>query len=81
MCLKSTFSVGSYSMGEIKRMIKDNLRWMYLLSSPLSAKIRCQMTESSCTIVLQIVAVALIRHSVGARGKRCLYVVCVSYCA
>ena len=51
-----------------KNVIKDNLSWMYLLSSPLSAKIRHQMTESTDTMVLQIVAVALIQHSVGARG-------------
>jgi hypothetical protein len=61
-------------------VIKDNLSWMYLLSgqfflflffslsSPLSTKIRHQMTESTGTMVLQIVVVALIQHSVGARG-------------
>lgn len=67
LCLKSTFFVGGYIVKK-KTVIKDNLSWMYLLSSPLSAKIRHQMTESTDTMVLQIVAVALIQHSVGARG-------------
>jgi hypothetical protein len=35
---------------------------------------------SSGRTVWQIVAVALIQHSVGARGKQFLYVVCISDC-
>jgi len=38
-------------------------------------------SESSGTMVLQIVAVGLIQHSLGVTGKQCLYIVCTSDCA
>jgi len=54
-------------------MIKNSLIWMYLLSGPLSTKIRqSDDSESSGMMVLQIVAVELIQHSVGARGSVCM---------
>jgi len=49
-------------------MIKNSLMWMYLLSGSLSTKIRpSDESESSGTVVLQIIAVG-----VGARGSVCM---------
>jgi hypothetical protein len=35
LCLKATFVIGSYT---VIKCDKDNLRWMYLLSTSLSAR-------------------------------------------
>jgi len=57
----------------VKKHDKNTFVWMYLLSGPLSTKIRLSDdSERSCTVVLQIIAVGLIQHSVGARGIVCM---------